>query len=379
MRHRDIKVPARLCSNASQIFVFPKPRLGSSVVLLLATAFFGQQAGARPASRDESPEVVISFGVNQDDAVQKGLRQAVSQKCGENLKARRIERNSFSRSTSIDDESGVSGSQDSDINTKNELAATTGGIIRRWRQLELNQEAPNRFRVVVEVYIEKCTVEGSGRIAINNGTPPKNQKGRDQKVDPKSFVERETVVTVRYEVPPVQVDNYALKSLMLSTAQGFALNVVKAEVLPGSKAQPVSSRVEVLEVRDLEPRQNEYGFELTAKVSLYGVRQEIDGNTMGDGSWGDVEKSLILKSGYSSQGGFLFYMNESSNAAIIYDVDRRGASFGKVLRGDIVEMVNGVKMSSVKEFPMLLNNALVSGPASLFVRRGSATHVVVIR
>jgi outer membrane protein OmpA-like peptidoglycan-associated protein len=132
-------------------------------------------------------------------------------------------------------------------------------------------------------------------------------------------VERETVVTVRYEVPPVQVDNYALKSLMLSTAQGFALNVVKAEVLPGSKAQPVSSRVEVLEVRDLEPRQNEYGFELTAKVSLYGVRQEIDGNTMGDGSWGDVEKSLILKSGYSSQGGFLFYTPLGNNYTITAD------------------------------------------------------------
>jgi hypothetical protein len=130
-------------------------------------------------------------------------------------------------------------------------------------------------------------------------------------------VERETVVTVRYQVPPFQVDTYALKSLILSTAQGFALNVVKAEVSPGSIAQPVSSRVEVLEVRDLETGRDEYGLELRAKVFLYGVRQEIDGNTIGNGSWGDVGKSLILKSDHSNQAGFSFYMNESSRSAII--------------------------------------------------------------
>lgn len=351
----------------------------SAVVLLIASGFCIPAVSARSSSGDDEPEVVISFGISQDDAVRKGLRQAVSQRCGENLKARTIERNSFNKTTSLDGENVVSGSQDSDIATKSELAATTGGIIRRYRQAEVSQEAPNRYRVVVEVYIEKCLVEGAGRISIRGSAPIKNQQDRKEKVDPKSFVEREVTVTVRYQVPPTAVDTYTLKALVLATAQSFALNVVKAEVSPGADMQPITSRVQVIDVRDLETTREEYGLDLQAKVTLFGVNQEIDGNTMADGAWGDVTKFLALKSGYSSVAGFSFYMNESNNSAVVYDVDRRGSSLGKILRGDIIESVNGIRIQSIKQFPSILDNAITVGPASLFIRRGSATLVVIIR
>ena len=260
---------------------------------------------------------------------------------------------------------------------------STGGIIKRYKVLESQKEADNQYRARVEVYVEKCLVEDAGKITLKGQDKPKSVSLASGNVDKKKFVTRDVTITVAYEMPSVPVDSYSLREIAIAAGRSFATQVAKSELArSGGTAggvQPTDIRIELTETRELPSNEQDYALEIHARVTMFGVSAQIDGSSFAGAQQPEITKLLRLPAKYSQNAGFSFYMNGVENSAIVFDVDKRGPSFGKIMRGDVITSINSRPIRIDDRFPVIFDGTIANGPTTLLLKRGNTTSIAVIR
>ena len=361
-------------------FSLARPHLLAALFFLLTDA---KVALAQRNFNPDAPEFATSVGDNEDDAISNALRRAVSQRCGERLNALTTNSTKSTKSKTIsgEEKAAVAYSNASDL--KNDVAVSTGGIIKRYKVLESQKEADNQYRARVEVYVEKCLVEDAGKITLKGQDKPKSVSLASGNVDKKKFVTRDVTITVAYEMPSVPVDSYSLREIAIAAGRSFATQVAKSELArSGGTAggvQPTDIRIELTETRELPSNEQDYALEIHARVTMFGVSAQIDGSSFAGAQQPEITKLLRLPAKYSQNAGFSFYMNGVENSAIVFDVDKRGPSFGKIMRGDVITSINSRPIRIDDRFPVIFDGTIANGPTTLLLKRGNTTSIAVIR
>jgi len=352
------------------------PWLKFAVLLLLAiSGFSAVSAPFRIAS--DKPETVFSSGANEDEAIQKGLRLAVSQRCGQSFQSSTIENNIYKQSTRSEAEDATTNTEKTQ---KIRLASTTGGVIKSYKVLASGGDGAGGHTVTLEVIVEKCAVTESDRITVKSRRPTADTAQTNVKVDPKSAIEKTLFLTIRYQSPSSSVELRDLENVITNIAKSFALNVVKAEALQKPydlvKAQQVRNEVSL---DDLNFRHDKQIAEMSATVVLFGVNAEIDGSTLGNKLPVDEDTTLSLDAGFNPKTGIAFLFNKKDKSLIVLKTEKSGLAFGKLLRGDVIEEINSEKIRPNYNPSELLNSSAGSGPVKLLVRRGPVSSIVVLR
>jgi hypothetical protein len=351
----------------------------ASLLLICAALHFDANASPSLSSSDSSkPEIVSGTGIDEEDAIRKALRLAVSQRCGESLRATTIESNTYNKSRAADTDANIVSSDTVDVSKRSQLAATTGGVIKTFQVLSSGNEGEKRHSVTLQVFIEKCLVEDSGRITLRSQRRDSPRSKDRVKVDPKAVVERNISVIVRYSTPSKPVDSTTLQQLVTATAKDFALNIAKSNVLqqPYRLAADAQVRNEIV-VRDLSVQTG--AVQLSAAIALFGVNAELDGTTLGAEFIADSGTTLELTSRFSEELGISFFENKKDGNLIVIQAEKTGAAFGKLIRGDIIEKINSVLLRDVDDAEGFLKSSFEAGPMKVSIRRGSMTALVVLR
>jgi hypothetical protein len=347
-------------------------------VAQLTLALDVRAASSRGALDTSKPEIVSATGIDEEDAIRKALRSAVSQRCGENLRSTTVESNTYNRSRAADQDANIVGSDSVDVRKRSQLAATTGGVIRKYQVMASGSDGENRYSVTVEVFIEKCLVEETGRISVRS---PRKEPSTIQsriKVDPKAAVERNVSVIIRFDPLPAPVDSNSVQELISAIAKSFAVNIAKSNIL--QKSYRDASRTTVrnnVTVYDFNFQPGTA--QLSATVTLYGVNAEIDGTTLGAEFSADSSTTLDLLAGYNEKIGFSYFKNKKDNNLIVVHTDKTGAAFGKLVRGDVIETINSVSVDAVENIDEKLSLLIKSGPVKMSIKRGPVTTLVVLR
>lgn len=335
-------------------------------------------ASSRGSLDLSKPEIVSATGVDEEDAVRKALRAAVSQRCGENLRSTSVESNTYTRSRASDAESNIVGSDSVDVSKRSQLAATTGGVIKSYQVMASSSDGEKRHSVTVQVFIEKCLVEETGRISVRSGRKDPSTTHAKIKVDPKAVVERDISVIIRFDSPPAAVDSNSVQQLILAIAQGFAVNVAKSNVLQVPYKNAVNTKVRnSVTTHDFSFRPGTA--QLSATVSLFGVNAEIDGTTLGAEFTTDSGTTLDLSFGHSDKIGFSYFQNKRDNNLIVVQTEKTSAAFGKLIRGDVIEVINSMSVDQLENIDDKLTSLIESGPVRLSIKRGLVSMIVVLR
>jgi len=351
----------------------------ASLLLLVISGFSAVSAPFRSAS--DKPETVFSTGTNEDEAIQKGLRLAVSQRCGQSFQSSTIENNVYKQSTPSANEDATT--TNTEKTQKIRLSATTGGVIKSYKVLASGGDGAGGHTVTLEVIVEKCAVTDSDRITVKSRRPTANTAQTNVKVDPKSAIEKTLFLTIRYQPPGAGVEPRDLESVITNIAKSFALNVVKSEVLQKPydlvKAQQVRNEVSLDDLNFRQDKQAAQIAEMSATVVLFGVNAEIDGSTLGNRPPVDEDTTLSLDAGFNSKTGIAFFFNKKDKSLIVLRTEKSGLAFGKLLRGDVIEEINSEEIRPNYNPSELLNASAASGPVKLLVRRGPVSSIVVLR
>jgi hypothetical protein len=349
------------------------------LVLLVVSGVSAVSAPFRSSS--DKPETVFSTGANEDEAIQKGLRLAVSQRCGQSFQSSTIESNVYKQSTPSENEDATT--TNTEKTQKIRLASTTGGVIKSYKVLASGGDGAGGHTVTLEVIVEKCAVTDSDRITVKSRRPTATSAQTNVKVDPKAAVEKTVFLTIRYQTPGAGVDPRELEGVITSIAKTFALNVVKSEVMQKPyelvKAQQVRNEISLDDLnfrRDKPPVQIA---EMSATVVLYGVNAEVDGSTLGNKPPIDEDTTLSLDAGFNPKTGIAFFFNKKDKSLIVLKTEKSGLAFGKLLRGDVIEEINSEEIRPNDNPSELLNSSAASGPVKLLVRRGPVSSIVVLR
>jgi len=334
----------------------------------------------RSAADANKPEIAIGSGRTQEEAEKAAKVRAVDQRCGAKLIKRTMESNDHLKSTEIDAE-GVQRAESSEIGENSRTESVTGGSIARWSVVESNSDGKT-YTVTLSVFIEKCLVDGSGRISIKSQGSATSGAQKRPRVDENAVVEKSVTVSVYY---PDSTDSVAngtnLDSFVMAAAKSFAINVAKVMVLGRPYAtvmnEPVRSEITVHGSSKLGGGSVEQGFKLDSTVTLYGVNEEL--NNSAEGGFVAVEPVLRLSRGYSSLAGFAFLGNNHDGNLVVLDVDKRGPALGKLIRGDIIESFNLMNLSPGQDPVVFLESSIKNGPVKVSLRRGNVKVISIIR
>lgn len=333
---------------------------------MLITIFSARSDANVFRNSSEKPETVFASGVNEEDAIQRGLRSAVTQRCGQNIQSSTIENMATN----------------AEPTQKIRRTASTGGNVKSYKVLASGGDGAGGHTVHLEVIVEECNV-ASQRITVKSKRPNTSTARANIKVDPKSALEKTVFLSIRYQMPVSGIDTGEVEGVITNAAKNFALTVVKAEVMQRPydevKAQQIRNEVSLEDLNFRRDDQNNHFAEMSARVVLYGVNAEIDGSTLNNKLPVDEDTTLYLEAGFNPKIGIAFFFNRKDKSIIVLKTEKSGLAFGKLLRGDIIEEINSQEIRSNYNPSELLNTSVSSGPVKLLVRRGPVSSIVVLR
>lgn len=341
-------------------------RIVSSTLALLFAATPGL-AAAKDRGASDKVVRVIAKGDSEEDARLNALREAVRKGCGTSVV-----------DATLREEQGAAG-QTSATST-NQTEYFTGGRISSSRVFESSEEEDGKYRMTLDVVLAGCRSDGKITTdSVRPGAGPPKRKAPDKN----AVYSRELTVTVAYEVPAAPISSYALKAIALAVAQSFSASVIKADLAAKLNSTdpivPLSTAIEVLSSRDLPSTDSEYGLQLSTRVTLTGVSEEIDGNLVPDRPWRAASRNLRLSARHSHDGGFSYYINPAEQNLVIFSVEKQGRAFGKLIPGDVIVGINSAPLRVDENFDRFFVSETSMLPMKLSLRRGAVNTVVILR
>lgn len=334
----------------------------------------------RRASDPSTPEIVAGTGANEDEAIRNALRLAISQRCGTTLKEVTVETRNYDRSMG----SGASVQLDESYEEKRrrQLATSTGGVVKSYELMNSDRNEKQNHTVVLRVFVEKCLADKSSRISIvGNRVTNSREPEKRPKVSPNAFVEKMISVQLRFRDPYARMNQDVLREASLPVAKSFAINLAKSMVLgrpyADVSALDVRSELNVQNSRYVSSNAQDSRLEMDSTVVLFGVMEEVDGT--GAAAFDATDSALEMEVAHSSSVGITFLVNPLDQSLVVLEVERKGRALGKLLRGDVIELIDSSRPKVDGDIAASLNTAVDSGPVRMTVRRGLAKSMVVIR